>query len=98
MRNWNALARAGLCLGLLLLALAPAGAQVPAAKEASWIARDFKFHGGEVLPELRLNYTTLGDPGGEPVLILHGTTGSGAGLLSPEFGGELFGPGQPLDA
>ena len=47
---------------------------------------------------LRLNYTTLGEPAGEPVLILHGTTGSGSGLLSPGFGGELFGPGQPLDA
>jgi len=32
------------------------------------------------------------------VLVLHGTTGSGAGMLSPAFGGELFGPGQPLDA
>ena len=35
---------------------------------------------------------------GEPVLVRHGTTGSGAGLLTPAFGGELFGPGQPLDA
>ena len=41
---------------------------------------------------------TVGTPSGEPVLILHGTSGSGAALLSPEFGGELFGPGQPLDA
>jgi pimeloyl-ACP methyl ester carboxylesterase len=40
----------------------------------------------------------MGAPSGEPVLILHGTTGSGAGLLAPAFGGELFGPGQPLDA
>ena len=32
------------------------------------------------------------------MLILHGTTGSGAGMLNPGFGGELFGPGQPLDA
>jgi homoserine O-acetyltransferase len=51
-----------------------------------------------VLPELRLHYTTIGAPTGEPVLILHGTTGSGAGLLAPAFGGELFGRGQPLDA
>ena len=28
--------------------------------------------------------------------VRHGTTGSGAGLLTPTFGGELFGPGQPL--
>jgi homoserine O-acetyltransferase len=51
-----------------------------------------------VAPELRLHYTTLGDKAGEPVLILHGTTGSGSGLLAPGFGGQLFGPGQPLDA
>ena len=70
----------------------------PSQKEGSWIARDFRFQTGEVLPELRIHYTTLGEPIGEPVMILHGTTGSGGGLLSPGFGGELFGPGQPLDA
>ncbi len=72
------------------------GAAAP--KEGIWIVRDFKFHTGEVLPELRLNYTTLGAPTGDAVLILHGTTGSGSGMLNPAFGGELFGPGQPLDA
>ena len=76
----------------------PAAAQYPAPKEGSWIARDFRFHTGEVLPELRLHYRTVGEPSGEPVLILHGTTGSGASMLSPGFAGELFGPGQPLDA
>src|SRR5262244_267052 len=73
-------------------------ADYPAPREADWIARDFKFHTGEVLSELRLHYTTIGDPSGEPVLILHGTTQSGASMLAPVFGGELFGPGQPLDA
>ena len=67
-------------------------------QSGSWIVKDFKFHTGEVLPELRLNYTTLGDPKNEAVLILHGTTGSGAGMLGANFGGELFGPGQILDA
>jgi homoserine O-acetyltransferase/O-succinyltransferase len=91
------------CLGALVLAVfvllaASARAQTPAPTEATWTARDFKFHTGEVISELRLNYTTLGDPAGEPVLILHGTTGSGSGLLTPGFAGELFGPGQPLDA
>ena len=76
-----------------------AAAQVfPAANEGDWVARDFRFHTGEVMPELRIHYTTVGAPSGEPVLILHGTTGSGTGLLSPVFAGELFGPGQPLDA
>jgi hypothetical protein len=70
----------------------------PAPKEADFVAREFRFHTGEVMPELRLHYTTIGAPSGEPVLILHGTTGSGASMLTPAFAGELFGPGQPLDA
>ena len=73
-------------------------ADFPAPKEADWIARDFRFHTGEVLPELRLHYTTIGEPTGQPVLVLHGTTQSGTSMLSPAFAGELFGPGQPLDA
>lgn len=73
-------------------------AAFPEPKQAVWTARDFRFHTGEVLPEVRLHYTTIGEPTGEPVLILHGTTGSGATMLTPDFGGELFGPGQPLDA
>jgi homoserine O-acetyltransferase/O-succinyltransferase len=87
------------CVVLLILAASQSvAADMPAPKEGDWVVRDFRFHTGEVLPELRLHYTTLGAPSGEPVLILHGTTGSGAGMLSPAFGGELFGPGQPLDA
>jgi homoserine O-acetyltransferase len=70
----------------------------PAPKEGDWIANDFRFHTGEIMPELRLHYTTVGAASGEPIVILHGTTGSGSGMLSPTFAGELFGPGQPLDA
>ena len=69
----------------------------PAPKEGTWVAKDFRFHTGEVMPEVRLHYRTIGDPAGQPVLILHGTSGSGAGFLDPAFAGELFGPGQPLD-
>ena len=86
-------------LGLMLGWCAVAHAQeAPARQSGQWTVSDFKFHTGEVLPELKLHYTTLGDPKNEAVLILHGTTGSGTGMLSPAFGGELFGPGQPLDA
>ncbi len=56
-------------------AQAPAPAQpaaYPAPKEAQWTLRDFKFHTGQVLPELKMNYLTIGDPKGEPVLVLHG--------------------------
>jgi homoserine O-acetyltransferase len=92
------LSRLATSLTLSLAAFAAMAADYPAPKEGSWIARDFRFHTGEVMPELRLHYTTVGDPSGEPVVILHGTGGSGAGLLSPGFAGELFGAGQPLDA
>ncbi len=81
-----------------LTALPALAAEYPTPKEGAWVVRDFRFHTGEVLPELRLHYTTVGAPTGEPVLMLHGTLGSGTGMLNPRFGGELFGPGQPLDA
>ncbi len=83
---------------LAALALPVRAAEFPTPKQADYIARDFRFHTGETLPELRLHYTTVGAPTGQPVLIIHGTAGSGTGLLAPSFGGELFGPGQPLDA
>jgi homoserine O-acetyltransferase len=83
---------------LSLIALAAVAADYPAAKEDDWVARDFRFHTGEVLPELRLHYTTVGGPSGQPVVILHGTTGSGTGLVTPAFAGELFAPGRALDA
>ncbi len=82
----------------LLLAVAGSAAEYPTPKEGDWVVRDFHFHTGEVPPELRLHYRTVGAPNGEPVLILHGTGGSGANMLTPAFAGELFGPGQPLDA
>jgi homoserine O-acetyltransferase/O-succinyltransferase len=86
-------------LGILwFFAFSAVAQNYPAPKEGTWIARDFRVHTGEVMPELRLHYRTVGEPSGEPVLILHGTTGSGASMLSPAFAGELFGPGQPLDA
>ncbi|RZI95978.1 MAG: alpha/beta fold hydrolase [Variovorax sp.] len=83
---------------LSLVAIGASAADAPTLREADWIAKDFRFHTGEVLPEVRLHYTTLGSPSNEAVLVLHGTAGSGTGLLQPGFGGELFGPGQPLDA
>ena len=63
-----------------------------------WTAKDFRFHTGEVAPTLNIGFITLGNPSGEVIVILHGTTGTGAGMLDSAFGDELFGPGQPLDA
>src|SRR5262249_19856619 len=83
-------------LAFALTSAVASAADYPAAKEGDWIARDFRFHTGEVMPELRLHYRTLGNPSGEPALILHGTGGSGANFLTPGFAGELFGSGQPL--
>jgi homoserine O-acetyltransferase/O-succinyltransferase len=91
--------RVGATLLLLMFATVLAwAAGLPPAKEGDWVAKDFRFHTGEVLPELRLHYTTLGSPSNDAVLILHGTAGSGSGMLNPAFGDELFGAGQPLDA
>ena len=80
-------------------------AQQPVPQEGDYIARNFVFRSGETLPELRLHYTTLGKPMRDAqgrvtnaVLILHGTGGNGRGFLQPIYAGELFGPGQLLDA
>lgn len=73
-------------------------ADYPAPKQATWIAKDFRFSTGDTLPEVKLHYTTIGEPTGMPVLVLHGTTGAGSTMINPAFAGELFGPGQPLDA
>src|SRR5205823_5589081 len=73
--------------------------------EGNYTIRDFKFTSGEKLPELRLHYRTLGKPEKDAqdkttnaILIMHGTTGSGAQFIRPEFAGELFEKDQPLDA
>ena len=98
MKLLKMLRHATCCTALSVMAITACAADYPAPAQGSWVVKDFRFSTGETLPELRLNYTTVGAPTGEPVLILHGTTGSGSGLLTPTFAGELFGPGQPLDA
>jgi homoserine O-acetyltransferase/O-succinyltransferase len=89
---------AALSAALMLMSATAMAADYPAPKQGDWIAKDFKFHTGDTMPELRLHYTTIGEPTGQPVLVLHGSGGSAASMLTPGFGGELFGPGQPLDA
>jgi homoserine O-acetyltransferase len=90
--------QAALSAALALTSFTAAAADYPAPKQGDWIAKDFKFHTGETLPELRLHYTTIGEPTGQPVLVLHGSGGSAVNMLTPGFAGELFGAGQPLDA
>ena len=78
--------------------MAEPAASYPEPREATWVARDFRFHSGEVMAELRLGYLTIGEPSGTPVLVLHGSAGSSRSMVSPAFAGQLFGPGQALDA
>ena len=90
-----------LCLSLLAV-LALSARLVAQADSASFVVKNFRFADGESLPELRLQYITLGTPpsGDRPtkaVLILHATGSSHHQFLVPSFQGELFGPGQPLD-
>jgi homoserine O-acetyltransferase len=93
----------------LMLALNPARADLPAGSappiDGDYIVHDFHFASGEMLPELRLHYTTLGKPRRDAhgrvnnaILVLHGTGGSGRSLLNEHFAGVLFGKGQLLDS
>jgi homoserine O-acetyltransferase len=103
MKTWIAAALGAFCL----LAPAAASSASPydrAVTEGDFVVRDFAFRSGESLPELRLHYRTLGKPVRDAqgrvtnaVMVLHGTGGSGAQFLSPQFAEELYGPGQPLD-
>lgn len=98
--------RAGLGLLLATVAiLSTCGADFPTPQPGNYAIRDFRLHSGEVLPELRMRYLAFGSPRWDnngrvtnAVLILHGTTGNSSNFVRAEFAGELFGPGQLLDA
>jgi homoserine O-acetyltransferase len=88
-------------IGVLVLTLlcgVASAADYPAPKRGEWIARDFRFHTGETLAEVKLHYVTVGEPSGIPIVVLHGSGGSAERMLTRTFAGELFGPGQPFDA
>ena len=89
----------------LVGALAAGVPVTPAPTEADFVLKNFRFGTGEILPELRVHYRTIGAPRRDSkgsvanaVLVLHGTTGTGAQFLAENFAGVLFGPGQLLDA
>jgi len=101
----NPMTRIFVILLPVLIASVASAADYPVPTEGDFTIRDFKFQSGEILPELRIHYRTLGKPEKDAqgkttnaVLIMHGTTGSGAQFIRPEFAGELFGKDQPLDA
>jgi len=92
---------------LMIVSIAPAIllAQYPTPQQRDFVIKNFRFTSGEVLPELRIHYRTLGKPERDSqgvvrnaVLIMHGTGGSGSSLINPIFAGELFRPGGVLDA
>lgn len=102
----------GLACVLGLAAAAQLHAQAPTAApairwpvaEADFTLRAFRFQTGETLPALIQHYRTLGTPRRDAdgavtnaVMVLHGTGGTGAQFLRPQFADALFGPGQPLD-
>jgi homoserine O-acetyltransferase len=65
--------------------------------QGDFVLKDFKFHDGTMM-DVNVHYYTVGDPANEPVVLLHGTAGSGKSMMGPSFADALYGPGQPLDA
>ena len=79
-------------------------ADYPGQTHGDFAIKDFRFHDGEALSELRLHYFTLGTPhrnkSGQidnAVLLLHGTGDDASGFLRPTFTANLFKSEQPLD-
>jgi homoserine O-acetyltransferase len=89
---------AALLLATTLATTSAKAADYPKPVETDIVLHDFRFHDGDTFPDVKLHVTTIGAPTGQPVLVLHGTGGTGTGLLTPDFAGALFGPGQALDA
>jgi homoserine O-acetyltransferase len=94
-----------LALVLSLAALPLAAQTFPTPAETDAVLKNFSFTSGQSLPELRIHYRTLGKPQRDSqgivrnaVLITHGTGGSGAQFFQANFAGQLFNPGQLLDA
>ncbi|MEO7791676.1 MAG: alpha/beta hydrolase-fold protein [Vicinamibacterales bacterium] len=88
---------------VLLFLQAPAAAPRPV--EGDFVVPNSRFTSGETLPQLTLHYRTWGTPKQDAqgvvrnaVLVMHGTGGTSNQFTAGSFAGELFGPGQPLDA
>src|SRR5260370_35265287 len=89
------------CLFLLVPASSLTAADYPPPTSNDYVIRDFHFHSGEVLPELRMHYRAFGSPRRDDqgvvrnaVLVLPGTTGNSSNFLPAAFAAELFGKGQ----
>ena len=91
-------------LAALLFQAAPAVAQAPPAVAGDYYIKNFRFASGEVLPEVRLHYRTLGTPQRDSsgritngVLLMHGSSGDAGQVLASSMIGPLTAPGGPLD-
>jgi homoserine O-acetyltransferase len=80
-------------------------AEYPPPVQGDFVLQRFSFRAGGAPADLKMHYRTIGQPRKDAdgivrnaVLVLHGTTGSGAQFLRADFAGELFGAGQLLDA
>jgi homoserine O-acetyltransferase/O-succinyltransferase len=86
-------------------AAAAVGAEWPNFAEGDYVVHNYAFTEGQTLPAVTLHYRTIGTPKRDKagkvvngVLLLQGNTGTGANWFRPTLAGELFKPGQPLDA
>ena len=75
------------------------------AAQADAFFDNYRFRDGEILPRLRIHYSTLGSPHrnaqgqiDNAVLVIHWTGADGKTLLSTNYMEALFAPGRPLDA
>src|SRR5205085_9199557 len=69
----------------------------PNYREDDFVIKDYRFASGELMPELRLHYRTMGMPRRNAagkivngVLLLQGNTGTGANWLRPSLADELY--------
>ena len=99
------LLRAFFVIGGVFIAAEARGQSYPAPVEGDFVAKGYRFEGGETMPEVRVHYRTIGSPRKDAdgvvrnaVLILHGTGGTGRAFVSEGYAGRLFGKGQLLDA
>jgi homoserine O-acetyltransferase len=90
---------------LALPAVAAAQPSYPTPVEGDFVVRNFTFASGEMLPEVKIHYRTIGQPRKDAdgvarngILILHGTGGTGAQFLGQGWAGHLYGKGQLYDA
>jgi homoserine O-acetyltransferase len=88
-------------LGAQTAAQTPARGTAP--QEGDFVIHNFRFQSGETMPDVQIHYATLGTPVKDArghttnaVLVLHGTSGTGAQFLRPTFA-ILFERGQLLD-